>query len=48
MAIQIVNFVTWITAELHEFHEIQSHARYAYSLAQVSYAHARCKEGGDC
>ena len=34
MAIQIVNFVTWITAELHEFHEIQSHDRYAYSLAR--------------
>ena len=29
MAIQIVNFVTWIAAERREFHEIQSHDRYA-------------------
>ena len=47
MPIQVVNFVTWITAEHREFYEIQSHDRYAYSLA-VNYAHAHCKEGGDC
>ena len=44
--IQILNFVTWITAEHREFHKIQSHDRYAYSLA-VNYAHAHCKVGGD-
>ena len=48
MPIQIENLsVTWFIAERREFHEIQSHYRYAYSLA-VNYAHAHCKEGGDC
>ena len=36
-----------MAAERREFHEIQWHDRYAYSLA-VNYAHAHCKVGGDC